>query len=147
MGKIAKKYLEIHPWKIEEKGFHEDRALVSESLFSLSNEYMGVRGFFDEGYDGDSLIGTYYNGIYEVPQDIRKSHYKGISDKNHYMVNAANFFYTRIKLNDEVFVFNTRDISQFERSLDFKTGEYIRTYQVKDLFKLTFKRLLNMKKL
>ena len=145
MGKIAKKYLEIHPWKIEEKGFHEDRALVSESLFSLSNEYMGVRGFFDEGYDGDSLIGTYYNGIYEVPQDIRKSHYKGISDKNHYMVNAANFFYTRIKLNDEVFVFNTRDISQFERSLDFKTGEYIRTYQVKDLFKLTFKRLLNMK--
>jgi len=145
MGKIAKKYLEVHPWKIEERGFHKDRALVSESLFSLSNEYMGVRGFFDEGYEGNTLIGTYYNGLYEVPQDIRKSHYKGISDKNHYMVNAANFFYTRIKLNDEIFVFNPDEISNFERSLDFNTGEYIRSYQVKDLFKLTFKRILNMK--
>ncbi|PKK93592.1 MAG: family 65 glycosyl hydrolase [Tenericutes bacterium HGW-Tenericutes-6] len=145
MGKIAQQYLEVHPWKIVESGFHEKEAIVSESLFSLSNEYMGVRGFFDEGYIKDTLIGTYYNGLYEIPQDIRRSHYKGISDKMHYMVNAANIFYTRIYLNDEILVFNPNDISHFERSLDFKTGEMVRSYQVKDLFKITFKRLLDMK--
>ncbi|MDX9691786.1 MAG: glycosyl hydrolase family 65 protein [Acholeplasmataceae bacterium] len=145
MGKIAQNYLEINPWKIIEKGFHVDRALVSESLFSLSNEYMGVRGFFDEGYPHEKLIGTYFNGIYEIPKDIRRSHYKGISDKLHYMVNSANFFYTRIYINDELHLFNHDEINHFERSLDFKTGEYIRSYQVKNLFKISFKRLLNMK--
>ena len=33
MAKISNEYLEIHPYKIIEKGFHKDRALVSESLF------------------------------------------------------------------------------------------------------------------
>jgi maltose phosphorylase len=57
MAKIADQYLLVNPWKIIEEGFHPDRSLVSESLFSLANEHQGVRGFFDEGYSGKSLIG------------------------------------------------------------------------------------------
>ncbi|MDI6452547.1 glycoside hydrolase family 65 protein [Peloplasma aerotolerans] len=144
MGKIAQRYLDVDPWKIIETGFHEKQAVVSESLFSLSNEYMGVRGFFDEGYPKESLIGTYFNGIYEIPKNIQRSHYKGISDKSHYMVNAANAFYTRIFVGDEMFVFNPNNISDYKRELDLKTGEQTRSYQVKDLFKITFKRILNM---
>src|SRR5690554_3339169 len=121
MTKIAQRYLEVDPWKLIEKGFHEDRAEVSASLFSLSNEYMGVRGFFDEGYPKKSLIGTYFNGIYEVPKEIKKSHYKGISDKNHYMVNACNFFYIRIYFGDKLYVFDPDNIKDYKRVLDFKT--------------------------
>jgi maltose phosphorylase len=145
MGKIAQRYLDVDPWKIIETGFHEKQAIVSESLFSLSNEYMGVRGFFDEGYPKESLIGTYFNGIYEIPKNIQRSHYKGISDKSHYMVNAANAFYTRIFIDGEMFIFNPNEISNYKRELDLKTGEQTRSYQVKDLFIITFKRILNMK--
>ena len=56
MAKIKKQYLKIHPYKLIEEGFHKDRAMVSESLFSLANEYSGIRAFFDEDYSGDQLI-------------------------------------------------------------------------------------------
>ena len=49
MAKIKQRYLAVHPGKIIEEGFHPERNEVSESIFSLSNEYMGVRGFFEEG--------------------------------------------------------------------------------------------------
>lgn len=145
MGKVAQNYIALDPWKIIEEGFHEKQSMVSESLFSLSNEFMGVRGFFDEGYPKEQLIGTYYNGVYEVPQNIVRSHYKGISDKSHYMVNSGNVFYTRIYLDEKPFVFHSKDIQDYKRTLDFKTGESVRTYRVKDLFEITFKRLLSMK--
>lgn len=144
MAKVAQRYIDVDAWKLIETGFHEKNAIVSESLFSLSNEYMGVRGFFDEGYSKESLIGTYFNGIYEIPKDIRRSHYKGISDKLHYMVNATNIFYTRLYLDQELIMFEPKHVSNYMRILDFKTGESIRSYTYKDLFEITFKRILNM---
>src|SRR5690606_18271769 len=110
-----------------------------------ANEYMGIRGFFEEGYDGKSLIGTYFNGIYEVPKDIKKSHYKGISDKLHYMVNATNFLYTRIYVNGKLYEFNPQKISNFKRELDLKSGLYRRSYQIENLLEIEFERLLDMK--
>ena len=65
MPKKSNLYLDIDPFKIIETSFHKDRAQVSESIFSLANEYSGIRGFFDEGYSGNSLKGSYFNGIYE----------------------------------------------------------------------------------
>ncbi|WMT41617.1 hypothetical protein RE628_03610 [Paenibacillus sp. D2_2] len=65
MPKIADKYLVVDPWKIVEEGFDPQRSRVSESIFSLGNEYMGVRGYAEEGYSGDTLIGSYFNGLFE----------------------------------------------------------------------------------
>ena len=65
MAKKADKYFRTDPWKIVEDGFDKDYSMVAESIFSLGNEYMGVRGYFEEGYSGDSLQGSYFNGIYE----------------------------------------------------------------------------------
>jgi len=65
MPKVAARYLEVDPWLVVEKGFHPDRSRVSESIFSLGNEYMGVRGFFEEGYGGESLIGSFFNGVFD----------------------------------------------------------------------------------
>ena len=56
---------EIDPWLVIEKNFNKDKNEVSESIFSLSNEYMGTRGFFEEGFDGESLEGCYIGGIYK----------------------------------------------------------------------------------
>ncbi|MFA5525889.1 MAG: glycosyl hydrolase family 65 protein [Acholeplasmataceae bacterium] len=144
MAKIAQRYLQVDPWKLKEVGFHQDQAMVSESLFSLSNEYMGFRGYFDEGYPGQTLIGSYFNGIYEIPANINRSHYKGISDKLHYMVNATNVFYTRIYINGSLYIFNPNEVTNYERTLDFKTGESVRSYRVNHLFEITFKRILSM---
>ena len=66
MAKIADKYFKVDSWKIIEEGFNPDYGEVSESIFSLGNEYMGVRGYFEEGYNGPKLIGSYFNGIYRL---------------------------------------------------------------------------------
>ena len=41
MAKIADKYFKVDSWKIIEEGFNPDYGEVSESIFSLGNEYMG----------------------------------------------------------------------------------------------------------
>ena len=55
MAKKADRYFSVDPWKVVEEGFNKEYGSVAESIFSLGNEYMGVRGFFEEGYSGDSL--------------------------------------------------------------------------------------------
>ena len=47
MAKVADKYLKVDPWAVVEEGFDPARNRVSESIFSLGNEYMGVRGYPD----------------------------------------------------------------------------------------------------
>lgn len=76
MGKAADKYLKVCPWDIVEEGFEPSRGRVSESVFSLANEHMGVRGYFEEGYSGDQLIGSYFNNVYEVGSVTPSGNYK-----------------------------------------------------------------------
>lgn len=77
MGKVADRYFDIHPWQVVEKGFNPDYGEVAESVFSLGNEYTGIRGYFDEGYSGKSLQGCYLNGLYES-RDVPPSAYRGM---------------------------------------------------------------------
>jgi len=128
MGKIADQYLEIDPWKIEEVGFHPEKSRVSESLFSLGNEHMGVRAFFDEGYSGDSLIGCYLNGVFEEYLIKEPSAYKGISKRICFMVNTLNWLHTQIELDGETLDLNQSKFSGFYRELDFRTGELRREF-------------------
>lgn len=148
MAKSADIYYKVHPWKITEEGFNKDYALVSESIFSLGNEYMGTRGSFEEGYSGNSLTGNYFNGIYESIQ-LEKSSYKGIVDKTDFIVNSADWLYTRIEADGELLDLNTVKFKDFYRELDLKSGILTRSYiwvlaNGKEI-KLEFTRFLSMK--
>src|SRR3972149_2899631 len=147
MAKVADKYLLVHPWKIVEEGFHPDRSQGSESLFSLANEHQGVRGYFDEGYTGESLVGVYLNGIYEE-RFTEGMAYKGISNRLSFMVNAVNWLHTHLELDGETLDLSKSKFSAFRRELDFRTGELRRefvweTNSGKKL-QLVFLRLLSM---
>ena len=147
MAKVADQYLLVHPWKIIEEGFHPDRSEVSESLFSLANEHMGVRSYFDEGYSGSSLVGAYLNGIYEEIF-VAGTAYKGISNRLAFMVNTVNWLYTRIEVDGEKLDLATSKISGFRRELDFHTGELRREFVWETItgkqLKIVFLRLLSM---
>ena len=147
MAKMADKYLCVDPWKIVEDGFHADRSQVSESIFSLANEHQGVRGFFDEGYSGDSLIGVYLNSIYEERFTEGMS-YKGISNRLAFMVNTVNWLYTRIEVDGEMLDLAKSKFSNFRRELDFRSGEMRREFvwetESGKQLKFIFLRLLSM---
>ncbi|MCD8295792.1 MAG: family 65 glycosyl hydrolase [Clostridia bacterium] len=136
------------PWKVIEENFHPDRNRVSESVFSLANERMGVRGYMEEGASCDSLQGAYYNGVYEWARDENKSGYKGIVSRSHYMVNGANWVGVRIKLNGTAPDPASPKVSNFSRILDMRNGVYTRTYTCDCAgvpVMLTFIRFLDMR--
>ncbi|MHA6528820.1 glycoside hydrolase family 65 protein [Paenibacillus sp. BAC0078] len=124
MPKIADKYLTVDPWRVVEEGFDPDRNRVSESIFSLGNEYMGVRGYPEEGYGGDSLLGSYFNGLFE--ESKVDAHYKGIIRSLRFMVNAVDWLYTRITIDGETLDLAESRFSDYRRELDFKSGVYAR---------------------
>ncbi|MFD2411048.1 glycoside hydrolase family 65 protein [Paenibacillus rhizoplanae] len=146
MAKVADPYLKVDPWAITEEGFDPERNRTSESIFSLGNEYMGVRGYADEGYSGDSLPGSYFNGLNE--QMEVGNHYKGIIRSLRYMVNAVDWLHTRISVDGEPLDLAHSRIEKYTRRLDFRTGTYTREFiwllaDGKKL-KLRFTRLVSM---
>ena len=128
MNKIAKKYLEIDPYKLVENGFHQDRAMVSESLFALANEYCGVRAFFDEKYSGKKLIGTYFNGIYDYALKDTPNAYLGIVKRTHFTINSVNFFKCDIRCLGRSLDLNKEKFENFKRILDMRNGLYTRSF-------------------
>ena len=147
MAKIADKYYTTDPWHIIEEGFDPAYSQVSESVFSLSNEYMGVRGYFEEGYSGDTLLGSYFNGIYETVK-TEGSAYKGIIEKSEFMVNSVDWLYLRICIDEETISVESSKFKEFHRALNLKTGElkrsYIYVFEDGREIKLEFERFLSM---
>jgi maltose phosphorylase len=147
MAKVADKYFKTDSWKVIEEGFNPDYGKVAESIFSLGNEYMGIRGYFEEGYSKDKLIGSYFNGIYERTKP-EYGHYKGITDFSEYMVNSVNYLYTRIEADGKILDLADADITDFERVLDMKNGLLTRSFvwnvSAGKRVKITFDRALSM---
>ena len=51
-------------WSVIERGFHPDRQLHHETIFTIGNGYLGTRGAFEEGFAGDSPS-TLVHGIFD----------------------------------------------------------------------------------
>ncbi len=148
MAKKADVYFECLPWKVVEKGFDPAHSRVSESIFSLANEHMGVRGYFEEGGRANGLLGSYLGGIYELDGEDTPGGYKGIVKQTHYMVCAPDFLYCPITVNGVKMDLADCAVSGFERSLDLRTGLLSRSF-VWELpggtsVSVLFERLLNM---
>ena len=146
MAKVADRYFKVEPWKVIEEGFNPDYAMVGESIFSLGNEYMGVRGYFEEGYGGETLLGSYFNGVYEK-RIIPGQGYKGIIHETEFMVNAVDWLYLRIMAENESLNLANASIEDFHRELDLKTGLLTREFLWKTgngKLKIRLERLLSM---
>ena len=147
MAKVADKYFLTDPWKVIEQGFNPQYARVSESVFALSNENLGVRGFFDEGGSVDSLRGAYTNGVYDL-ENLPRS-YRGIVDKTHFMIPSADWLMSSISVDGEVLDLGKVNFSDFVRELDMRSGTLTRSFvwhlkSAKDL-RLSFLRFLDMR--
>ncbi len=115
MPKIADVYFKPGDFTVAEEGFDPAHSLVAESVFALANEYMGVRGYIEEGMGEKSLRGTYLNGVYELDGEEGPGGYKGIVKQTHYMVTCADLFKTDMDLQSP-------KAEHFSRTLDMEKG-------------------------
>ena len=150
MGKYADIYLKGDAWNIIEEGFSAEHSEVSESIFSLANEFTGVRGFFDEGIcesEGQTLRGVYFNGVYEV-EKTEGTAYKGIVQHTHFMINAPDWLWTQITIDGEHVQISKNNTSEFLRILDMRHGKLVRSFvwtsKSGKKLRLVFTRFLDM---
>jgi maltose phosphorylase len=147
MAKKADVYFECLPWQVVEKGFDLAHKSVSESIFSLANEHMGVRGYFEEGGCANGLLGCYLGGIYELDGEDTPGGYKGIVKQTHYMVCAPDYLYCPIAVNGIGLDLGVCAFSGFDRTLDLHSGLLSRRFLWElpgGRVSVTFERLLGM---
>ncbi|MDD3334508.1 MAG: glycosyl hydrolase family 65 protein [Eubacteriales bacterium] len=148
MGKIADRYFGLDSNSIVEKEYDPAHSLESESIFTLSNEFMGVRGYFEEGGDMPSLRGTYLNGVYEVQPYKPESGYRGFVKRTHFMVTAADMLDTQLTLEGEALNLSRCQYGGFLRTLKLESGLFTRSFLWKTEragdVEVRFERLLSM---
>ncbi|MDO4912769.1 MAG: glycoside hydrolase family 65 protein [Lactobacillus sp.] len=141
-----KRIFEVDPWKLISHTFKADGKRLQESLTAIGNDYMGLRGNFEEGYSGDSLQGTYYAGVW-FPDKTRVGWWKnGYPEYFGKSLNAPSFINIDLTINGEKVDLAKSKFTDFYLELDMHQGLLTRSYildQGKNQVKLTFKRFLS----
>jgi len=123
------KYLQTDPWCIVEEGFHVNKQLASESIFSLGNGHIGQRANFEEYYSGETMLGSYIAGIY-YPERAERGNWKnGYSDTNDRIINAPNWTAISVRLNDDRLDLAEWDVQNFKRILNMREGFLERSFE------------------
>jgi maltose phosphorylase len=131
-GLAMKELVGIDEWKIVEDGIHMHNNRFYESLMSLGNGYMGMRGNFEEGFSGDTLQGTYIAGVY-YPDKTRVGWWKnGYPEYFAKVINAPNFIGIDVILNGEKLDVAKMKVMGFKRELDMQHGCLKRYFTVQD---------------
>jgi maltose phosphorylase len=123
MKRIAK----IDPWKVITTEVKKDKR-VQESLTAIGNGYMGLRGNFEEGYSGDSHIGTYLAGVW-YPDKTRVGWWKiGYPEYFGKVINATNFIPVTIQVDGHKVDLAVDDVKEYRLELDMKEGVLNRSF-------------------
>ncbi len=113
------------PWCLRENAFDTQTHFLAETLFSVGNGYIGLRGTGEEGYAGPagtSLDGSYLNGFYETEQIHYPEAAYGMARTNQFMLNVPNAKGIALWIDGERFDLLAGTIHAYERRLDFRTG-------------------------
>ena len=110
------------PWRLVENELHKDDMRLSESMTSIGNGHMGMRGNFEEQYSGDSHRGTYLAGVW-FPDKTRVGWWKnGYPQYFGKVINAMNIISLRVRIDREDIDLYEDDVVSFTRVLDMHAG-------------------------
>lgn len=115
-------------WIISNNSLNKKDILKNESIFNISNGYIGVRANFEEKYSNDmpSIRGTYINAFYEnVPFSYgEKAH--AYPETKQKIVNVTDSQSIDLIIDGEKFSLFTGTVLNYKRYLNMKDGCYIR---------------------
>ena len=140
-----KRIFEVSPWTITTHELNPADKRLQESITSLGNEYMGMRGMFEETYTGDSLQGVYIGGVW-FPDKTRVGWWKnGYPEYFGKAINALNFVKAEIRIDGYLIDLAKTPFDDFELSLDMKAGILHRSFIVKGV-KISVDRFISVAK-
>lgn len=123
---IADESFPVDPWHVRETQLNLNLLAQSESLFTLSNGHIGLRGNLDEG-EPYGLPGTYLNSFYEIrPLPYAEAGY-GYPEAGQTLVDVTNGKIIRLLVEDEPFDVRYGELLSHERTLDLRGGTLTRS--------------------
>lgn len=125
-----KRLFEIDSWKIIETELHREDFRLAESIMSLGNGHMGMRGNFEETYTGDFHRGSYIAGVW-FPDKTRVGWWK--NGYPHYfgkVINSTNFIGVKVLVDGEELDLHKAEVKDYYRELDMQHGVLIRKFTI-----------------
>ncbi len=111
----------IEPWSLTEIGLDHASLGVHESVFTLANGHIGMRGSFEEG-EPIVVPGTYLNGFFEErPLPYAEAGY-GFPEQGQTVVNVTDGKLIRLLVGDTPFDLAYGEIVEHRRTLDLRRG-------------------------
>lgn len=129
--KNVQRLFEIDPWKIRTTTLDKENRRLQESLTSIGNGYMGMRGNFEESYTGDHHQGTYLAGIW-YPDKTRVGWWKnGYPEYFGKVINALDFIQMKLFVNDHEVDLAVTEFEDFDVELNMQNGVLTRSFTAK----------------
>ena len=93
-------------WTLTKSELDNETLLLNESLLSLGNGYLGVRGNFEEGYQEayKSIRGTYINAFHDEIDIQYGEKLHGFPDIQQKIVNVIDGQTIQVLIDDEAFL-------------------------------------------
>jgi len=112
------------PWVLENvqlDGGAEEFVGQAETMFALSNGYLGLRGTFYEGAPV-AQAGVFLNGFYEYRPISYGEHAYGFPRRGQSMLNCPDGTIIRLFVDDEPFISTEAEVLSFRRALHLREG-------------------------
>ena len=113
-------------WAVVESEFSPRWMGNAETLFALSNGFLGVRGTFEEGRP-NVQSGTFCNGFHETWPIVHAEEAYGFARTGQTIVNVPDPLIIKLYVDDEPLYLPTARLTEYTRELDFRTGMLTRT--------------------
>ena len=118
----------VDEWKLIERRYNDRYLARVETLLSLSNGYLGLRGTHDEGRPVFER-GTYINGFHEIWPIQHAEEAFGFATTGQTIINVPDARTFHLYVDDEPLYLATADLRSYERSLDMRRGTLSRSLE------------------
>jgi alpha,alpha-trehalose phosphorylase len=108
-------------WRIVERQLTEEWMGNAETVFSLSNGFIGIRGLLEEARPAVES-GTFLNGFHETWPIVHAEQAYGFARTGQTIVNVPDVTIMKLYVDDEPLHLPTARIVRYERSLDMREG-------------------------
>jgi alpha,alpha-trehalose phosphorylase len=122
--------LGVSPWLLQESHASAENAALHETLFTVGNGRIGLRGAHEEGslWPGTTQDAVYINGFYDAEPIHYPENSYGLARHNQFMVSVPNGKAVQWSVDGEAFAPKTGSIENYQRTLDFTTGVLTRKF-------------------
>jgi alpha,alpha-trehalose phosphorylase len=112
-------------WRIVEARYSDEFVGLTETVFSLGNGFVGVRGSFEEGRPA-VVPGTFVNGFHETWPIMHAEGAHALARTGQTIVNVPDATILKLYVDDEPFYLPTARLEYYQRILDMQAGTLTR---------------------